>query len=193
MLQYSSTSLENLPKPTVNMDDSKKFLRVSGLPSPGPDPAKSAREKEIRRRLVEGEPVQTEFTRSEDPPDKEDAETNDAGYEPRTVIVQPVKKAQNPEETLAEAMKWQDQNTTIEVLGPFGRISFKVMNVSVNEHGIAFIVHKDAMSYEPNVQTELKLKIADSVYDVVYVGGFFTFKHIPFNFLSFIRISEPSS
>ena len=84
----------------------------------------------------------------------------------------------------------QDQNAMVEVMGAFGRISFRAVNVSINDFGVAFIIHKDHMSYEPNVNTELKVKVGETIYPVVYAGGFFTFKNIPFNFLSFIKIGQ---
>lgn len=174
------------------MNDNK-FKKVSGLPDPGTELASVAREQEIRKRLAAGDPIQTEFTRSEEvdaPAGEEELEHVKVSV---PIVVKPVPPRQqtlNPLEAISEMIRLQDQNTLVEVQGQFGKISFRAVNVSTNDYGLAFIIHKDHMSYEPNINTELRLKIGEEVHDVVYAGGFFTFRHIPFNFLSFIKISK---
>ena len=169
-----------------------KFKKVGHLPDKGSELASVARENEIRKRLALGEPVQTEFTRSEEIVNEEELDV-DIMREVNTVVKPvPAKAAKplNPLEAISEMIRLQDQNTLVEVQGQFVRISFRAVNVCINDYGLAFIIHKDHMSYEPNINTELRLKIGEDIYDVIYAGGFFTFRHIPFNFLSFIKIDK---
>lgn len=170
-----------------------KFKHVTSLPGHGVELANVVRENEIRRRLSEGDPVQTAFVRM----DENVEEKNEEGIPTEAitvskVVVPPVAKRQemSPMEAFTEIIKSQSQNTMVEVTGNFGRIQLRAVHISVNDYGLAMIISKDHMSYEPNINTELKVKIGDNEYPVVYAGGFFTFKNIPFNFLSFIKITQ---
>jgi hypothetical protein len=171
-----------------------KFKKVGHLPDKGSELASVAREQEIRKRLALGEPVQTEFTRSEEVVVTEEPGVDIDMIREVSTVVKPVparaEKPLNPLEAISEMIRLQDQNTLVEVQGQFGKISFRAVNVCINDYGLAFIIHKDHMSYEPNINTELRLKIGEDIYDVIYAGGFFTFRHIPFNFLSFIKIDK---
>jgi len=78
----------------------------------------------------------------------------------------------------------------VRLTGNFGKLSFKAVNVSINDFGVAFIIKKDAMQFEPNINTELTVVYRSNNYKVIYAGGFFTFSNIPFTFISFLRVSE---
>ncbi len=78
----------------------------------------------------------------------------------------------------------------VKIIGSFGKIGFKAINVSINDYGVAVIIKKDSIQFEPNINTELKIAYRGNEFNVVYAGGFFTFPKIPFTFVSFLRISE---
>ncbi len=96
----------------------------------------------------------------------------------------------SPMQALSDYLEVQPSKEEIKILGDFGKLSFKAVNVSINEFGVAFIVRKDAFQFEPNINTNLKVLYKDTEYDVVYAGGFFTFAKMPFTFVSFLRIAE---
>lgn len=96
----------------------------------------------------------------------------------------------NPMQALSSYLESQPSREDIKITGDFGKLSFKAVNVSINDFGVAFIVRKDAFQFEPNINTNLKVIYKDAEYDVVYAGGFFTFAKMPFTFVSFLRISE---
>ena len=78
----------------------------------------------------------------------------------------------------------------LKIVGPFGKIGFKALNVSITDYGVAFIIKKDAIQFEPNINTELIIQYRGQDYSVIYAGGFFTFPKIPFTFVSFLRIQN---
>jgi hypothetical protein len=107
----------------------------------------------------------------------------------------PVKSEQkmnfnNSLEALSEYLGKQPSREDVKIIGDFGRLAFKAVNVSINEYGVAFIVRKDAFQFEPNLNTSLKVLYKEVEYNVVYAGGFFTFDKMPFTFVSFIRVDE---
>lgn len=168
-------------------------LHVQSLPSPEGhnEPSSLHFKREIKRRLLSDDSVS-------DLVDTEDAENveelldyqNDATVEFLKPSASDLKKRKNPLELLAEAIKHIDSNELIEVHGPFGRITFRAMHVSSNDYGLAFIVSKDHMTYEPKLNTSLVIKFNGQSHQVVYAGGYFTFRQMPFTFLSFIKITE---
>ena len=173
------------------MSDSK-FKKVGHLPDPGTEPASVTRNREIRKRLAAAEPVQADFVRVEQVHEINEEGVVDSEVKTIERLIHAVPKAPalNSLEAMSEMIKLQDQSIPVEVKGDFGKIHFRAVNVSYNEYGIAFIIHKDHMSYEPNINTELNITInKDEEHNVIYAGGFFTFKNIPFNFLSFIKIT----
>jgi hypothetical protein len=163
---------------------SRKLLHVQSLPSPQSEnePSSLRLNREVKRRLLEGKPLD-----DIEPPRQEAYEMNESDTHTETSKF--IQK-KNPLEILAEAIKQMDSNTQVEVFGPFGRIVFRAMHVSSNDHGVAFIVNKDHMTYEPNIDTNLRLKYEGNEYNVVYAGGYFTFRQMPFTFLSFIKIDQ---
>jgi hypothetical protein len=78
----------------------------------------------------------------------------------------------------------------LKIVGPFGKIGFKALNVSITDYGVAFIIKKDAIQFEPNINTELTIQYRGQDYSVIYAGGFFTFPKIPFTFVSFLRLQN---
>lgn len=78
----------------------------------------------------------------------------------------------------------------VKLTGSFGKLTFKAINVSINDFGVAFIVKKDAMVFEPNIETTLVITYRGKDYNVIYAGGFFTFAKMPFTFVSFLKVSE---
>lgn len=78
----------------------------------------------------------------------------------------------------------------VKLTGTFGKLTFKAINVSINDFGVAFIVKKDAMIFEPNIETTLVVTYKGKDYNVIYAGGFFTFAKMPFTFVSFLKVSE---
>ena len=88
---------------------------------------------------------------------------------------------------LVEYLEQTAAKEDIKIVGPFGKIGFKAINVSVTDFGVAVIIKKDAIQFEPNINTDLIIQYRGQDYSVVYAGGFFTFPKIPFTFVSFIR------
>ena len=78
----------------------------------------------------------------------------------------------------------------VVITASLGKITFKALNVSITDYGVAFIVKKDAMQFEPHINATLKFTYKGQDYDVVYAGGFFTFDKMPFTFVSFLRVTE---
>lgn len=93
-------------------------------------------------------------------------------------------------QAISAFLEAQPAREDIKIVGNFGRLSFRATNVSINEFGVAFIVKKDAIQFEPNINTELKVIYKGVNYNVIYAGGFFTFHKIPFTFVSFLRIQD---
>lgn len=159
-------------------------LHVEALPPTGEqnEPSNLVKKKEIKRRLMEQEPVSNlAFPPT---PITENQQIEDTDQTPPVPTI-----PRNPVELLSDAIRYTDNNELVEVFGPFGRITFRAMHVCVNDFGVAFVVSKDHMTYEPNVNTNLTLKFGGQEYTVVYAGGYFTFRQMPFTFLSFIKIS----
>lgn len=98
--------------------------------------------------------------------------------------------SKDPLDLLSNYMESTVAKESVKIVGPFGRIGFKAVNVSITELGVAFIIKKDAILFEPNVNTELTINYRGQDYSVIYAGGFFTFPGIPFTFVSFLRISN---
>lgn len=87
-------------------------------------------------------------------------------------------------------MRRTSTNQTVSIGGEFGVIHIKAAHISINDYGIAIIVDKENMIYEPRLDTELQVTIDGKQHKVVYIGGYFTFGNIPFNLLSFVKISD---
>lgn len=175
---------------------SNNKLHVKGLPSfeEQNEPSSLRLKKEIKRRLMSEASLTDLVVEQED--DAIDLESDTLFTTDASTAISPRADAaglrikRNTMELLADAIKQIDANELVEVLGPFGRITFRAMHISSNDYGIAFIVSKDHMTYEPNVNTNLILKFGDQTHSVVYAGGYFTFRQMPFTFLSFIKITE---
>ena len=95
----------------------------------------------------------------------------------------------DPMHMLVDYLEATPAKEEVKIIGEFGRIGFKAVNVSINEFGVAFIIKKDAIQFEPNINTPLKVNYRGQDYDVIYAGGFFTFPKIPFTFVSFLRVT----
>lgn len=94
----------------------------------------------------------------------------------------------DPVQMLSEYLEQTPAKSEIKIISPFGKLGFKALNVSITEFGVAFIIKKDAIQFEPNINTELTIQYQGQDYSVIYAGGFFTFPKIPFTFVSFLRV-----
>ena len=94
----------------------------------------------------------------------------------------------DPVQMLSEYLEQTPAKAEVKIVGPFGKLGFKALNVSITEFGVAFIIKKDAIQFEPNINTELTIQYQGQDYSVIYAGGFFTFPKIPFTFVSFLRV-----
>jgi hypothetical protein len=94
----------------------------------------------------------------------------------------------DPVQMLSDYLEQTPAREEIKIMGPFGKLGFKALNVSITDFGVAFIIKKDAIQFEPNINTELTIQYRGHDYSVIYAGGFFTFPKIPFTFVSFLRI-----
>lgn len=94
----------------------------------------------------------------------------------------------DPVQMLSEYLEQTPARAEVKIVGPFGKLGFKALNVSITEFGVAFIIKKDAIQFEPNINTELTIQYLGQDYSVIYAGGFFTFPKIPFTFVSFLRV-----
>ena len=99
-------------------------------------------------------------------------------------------RAKDPLELLSDWLNNNQAKEELKIIGPFGKIGFKALNVSITDLGVAFIIKKDAIQFEPNVNTELTIQYRGQDYPVIYAGGFFTFAKIPFTFVSFLRVQN---
>ena len=161
---------------------------MSHLPSPDSqnEPSNLVRKREIKAKLLNSEPVEDVLVTNPDETPIEPAPT----ASPTHIYDNPIPVHKNPLELLSDAIGHIDSNELVEVFGPFGRITFRAVHVSANDYGLAFIVNKDHMTYEPKINTNLRIKCKGEEYAVVYAGGYFTFRQMPFTFLSFIKITE---
>lgn len=117
--------------------------------------------------------------------------------DPEEIGIDPYRKFNNrrelpkdPVDLLSNYLESTAAKEDVKIVGPFGRIGFKAVNVSITDLGVAFIIKKDAILFEPNVDTELSIRYRGQDYPVIYAGGFFTFPGMPFTFVSFLRISN---
>jgi hypothetical protein len=94
----------------------------------------------------------------------------------------------DPVQMLSDYLEQTPAKSEIKIVSPFGKLGFKALNVSITEFGVAFIIKKDAIQFEPNINTELTIQYQGQDYSVIYAGGFFTFPKIPFTFVSFLRV-----
>lgn len=94
----------------------------------------------------------------------------------------------DPVQMLSDYLEQTPARAEVKIVGPFGKLGFKALNVSITEFGVAFIIKKDAIQFEPNINTELTIQYLGQDYSVIYAGGFFTFPKIPFTFVSFLRV-----
>jgi hypothetical protein len=125
----------------------------------------------------------------------EPEEDNDTNYQDSETIgamevtnpyTEKIKK--DPVQMLSEYLEQTPAKSEIKIVSPFGKLGFKALNVSITEFGVAFIIKKDAIQFEPNINTELTIQYQGQDYSVIYAGGFFTFPKIPFTFVSFLRV-----
>lgn len=96
----------------------------------------------------------------------------------------------DPVQMLTSYLEQTPAKEELKIVGPFGKLGFKALNVSITDYGIAFIIKKDAIQFEPNINTELTIQYRGQDYSVIYAGGFFTFPKIPFTFVSFLRVEN---
>jgi hypothetical protein len=94
----------------------------------------------------------------------------------------------DPVQMLSDYLEQTTAREEIKIVSPFGKLGFKALNVSITDFGVAFIIKKDAIQFEPNINTELTIQYRGQDYSVIYAGGFFTFPKIPFTFVSFLRV-----
>jgi hypothetical protein len=99
-----------------------------------------------------------------------------------------VMSSKDPVQMFSEYLEKTTAREEIKIVGPFGKLGFKALNVSITDFGIAFMIKKDAIQFEPNINTELTIQYLEQDYSVIYAGGFFTFPKIPFTFVSFLRV-----
>jgi hypothetical protein len=132
---------------------------------------------------------ETDFT------DESEEEITDTSYQESETIddmettnpyTEKIKK--DPVQMLSEYLEQTPAKSEIKIISPFGKLGFKALNVSITEFGVAFIIKKDAIQFEPNINTELTIQYQGQDYSVIYAGGFFTFPKIPFTFVSFLRV-----
>lgn len=95
-----------------------------------------------------------------------------------------------PIQYMADAVRNNDKQEKIDIIGPFGKVSFVAAQVCLNDYGVGFVIHRDSMGFEPNLNAELTVRWMGRELQVIYAGGLFTFKDIPFTFLSFIRLPD---
>jgi hypothetical protein len=108
---------------------------------------------------------------------------------PQAPVFNKFNTGKDPMHMLVDYLEATPAKEEVKIIGTFGRIGFKAVNVSINEYGVAFIIKKDAIQFEPNINTQLKVNYRGQDYDVIYAGGFFTFPKIPFTFVSFLRVT----
>lgn len=99
-----------------------------------------------------------------------------------------VMSSKDPVQMFSEYLEQTTAREEIKIVGPFGKLGFKALNVSITDFGVAFMIKKDAIQFEPNINTELTIQYLEQDYSVIYAGGFFTFPKIPFTFVSFLRV-----
>jgi len=104
------------------------------------------------------------------------------GYKERAML------NKDPMQMLSDYLEQTTAREEIKIVSPFGRLGFKALNVSITDFGVAFIIKKDAIQFEPNINTELTIQYRGQDYSVIYAGGFFTFPKIHFTFVSFLRV-----
>lgn len=106
--------------------------------------------------------------------------------------VQEIKDIGNKDaaQLLTEYLDTTAAREDVRIVGSFGKIGFKAVNVSVTDFGLAVIIKKDAILFEPNINTDLVINYKGKDYSVVYAGGFFTFPKMPFTFVSFLRVNN---
>ena len=124
----------------------------------------------------------------------DEAGLDDAAYEQPsapvfTPSVAPSYKARDTAITLAAYLEALPAKEEVKIIGDFGKLSLKAINVSITEFGVAFVIKKDDIQFEPNINTSLKIEYKGVEYEVVYAGGFFTFPKIAFTFVSFLRVN----
>ena len=115
-------------------------------------------------------------------PDAIGAMEETRGYKERAML------NKDPVQMLSDYLEQTTAREEIKIVGPFGKLGFKALNVSITDFGVAFIIKKDAIQFEPNINTELTIQYRGQDYSVIYAGGFFTFPKIPFTFVSFLRV-----
>lgn len=164
-----------------------KLLHVNELPSPDPDkePSHLTYLHNIKQKLLNDQHVDV-VTHSDTPPSEYTPYPGDTGSSNPHIKKTPI-------ELLGEAIQQLDAKELVEIHGPFGRIQFRAMHISSNDYGLAFIVSKEHMTYEPSINTQLIIKYGGQAFNVVYAGGYFTFRRMPFTFISFIKITESSN
>lgn len=120
--------------------------------------------------------------------EEENAELQQQAFVPLSQL-RPVPD-RDPAQMLGDYLAQTPAREEVKVIGPFGKLGFKAVNVSITDFGVAFIIRKDAIQFEPNLNTDLIIQYRGQDYSVVYAGGFFTFPKIPFTFVSFIRVTN---
>ncbi|MEN6624146.1 MAG: hypothetical protein ABFD50_21690 [Smithella sp.] len=169
-------------------------------------PPSVAAMKRFKNKLLEGHKVTAsqfgvdlpKMTVHEDAPydDAEDEDTlvdvDEEQNEPpaRTFIHENADARRDPLHLLASYMEQTPATEDVKVFGEFGKLGFKAINVSITEYGIAFIIRKDVILFEPKLSSELTVNYRGKDYSVIYAGGFFTFPKIPFTFVSFLRVQS---
>ena len=133
--------------------------------------------------------AEDDFLDTASEPTDEPAAATFPGYPPEIHVGGKPLAFKDPMHALAAYLESMPGNEEIKVIGDFGKIGFKVTHVSINDFGVAFIIKKDAIQFEPKMEATLKIVYRGQEYNVVYAGGFFTFVKMPFTFVSFIRVT----
>ena len=155
------------------------LMRAGGVETP----IGSVRNKIERARLATSDDPEDILEDAAIPEDEEDEDAI-------SVAVSSPSADRGSPDVLASYLDSAPAREEVKLTGTFGKLTFKAINVSINDFGVAFIVKKDAMVFEPNIETTLVVTYKGKDYNVIYAGGFFTFAKMPFTFVSFLKVNE---
>lgn len=164
---------------------------------PQPDPANeftppAARENaDFKKRLLKG-PSRTAPAAFTPAGENEDVGIQDNNANPSHSYLTPAPPPVTFDsymDAITAYLEKTDEKEQITILGDFGKLVFQAVHVAINQNGVAMILKKDAMQFEPKINADLDIVYRDRTIPVVYAGGFFTFSKIAFTFISFVRIN----
>jgi len=153
---------------------------MTSTPNPGTPPPSVRANKEYRRQLLEE--TETNYNTS-------DEESNNHVKVEAPTPDNVVRHVEDPVRML-EAYFERQNPLIVEIETEHFNMHLPAALVSVNEHAIAFFIARDHVGFEPKVSSELKLTVNRRTYNVIYAGGAFTFRDLPYRMLSFMRIED---